>query len=117
MPNREQFKDASGYYGTLFHELAHWSGHPTRLDRKFGTRFGSDQYAFEELIAELSAAMLAGIMGVDMTPRDDHAKYLNGWIKCLQDDPKAIQKAASQAEKAAQFVLHSPDEQEQTKAA
>lgn len=117
MPNREQFKDASGYYGTLFHELAHWSGHPTRLDRKFGTRFGSDQYAFEELIAELSAAMLAGIMGVDMTPRDDHAKYLNGWIKCLQDDPKAIQKAASQAEKAAQFVLHSPETVEQTQAA
>ena len=117
MPARAQFVDASGYYGTLFHELGHWSGHESREDRKFGTRFVDDRDAFEELVAELSAAMLSGLTGVDTTPRDDHAKYLNGWISCLKDDAKAIQKAASLAEKAAQCIISAAEANPTTQAA
>ena len=112
MPSKEQFKDASGYYGTLFHELGHWTGSKDRLDRKFGTRFGSDGYAFEELIAELTSAILSGLTKVDAEPRADHAKYLNGWIKCLKDNPDAIQKAASAADKAATFILETAEQSE-----
>jgi antirestriction protein ArdC len=112
MPSKEQFKDASGYYGTLFHELGHWTGAKHRLDRKFGTRFGSNGYAFEELIAELTSAILSGLTKVDAEPRADHAKYLNGWIKCLKDNPDAIQKAASAADKAATFILEAAEQSE-----
>ena len=105
MPEKRQFKDQSGYYGTMFHELIHWTGNETRLNRKFGTRFGSDGYAKEELIAELGAAMLSGITKVDAEPRADHAEYLNGWIKGLKANPKIIMTAASQAEKGVQAIL------------
>lgn len=110
MPERKQFKDDSGYYGTMFHELVHWTGSKTRLDRKFGTRRGDDNYAKEELIAELGAAMLSGIAKVDVEPRADHAHYLNGWIKGLKDQPKIIMTAASNAEKAAQFIIDKASE-------
>lgn len=106
LPLRQQFKDDSGFYGTAFHELVHWTGHETREARSFGVRFGSDDYAFEELIAELGAAMLSNVTQVDATPREDHAVYLNNWIKCLKDNPKAISKAASLAEKAVKFVTN-----------
>ena len=105
MPKKEQFTDDSGYYGTMFHELVHWTGHSSRLDRKFGARKGNDNYAKEELVAELGAAMLSAIAKVDAEPRADHAKYLNGWIKGLKDQPKMILTAASKAEKAAQFII------------
>ena len=110
MPERKQFKDDSGYYGTMFHELVHWTGSKTRLDRKFGTRRGDDNYAKEELVAELGAAMLSGIAKVDVEPRADHAHYLNSWIKGLKDQPKIIMTAASNAEKAAQFIIDSASE-------
>ena len=105
MPKKEQFNNDSGYYGTMFHELVHWTGHSSRLDRKFGTRKGNDNYAKEELVAELGAAMLSAIAKVDAEPRADHAQYLNGWIKGLKDQPKMILTAASKAEKAAQFII------------
>ena len=117
MPSKAQFPDAATYYGTLFHELAHWTGHETRENRKLGSRFGSDRYAFEELIAELASAMLSGITGVEATPREDHAIYLNNWIACLKDDPKAIQKAASLAEKASQFILNNASTEHTTERA
>ena len=117
MPSKAQFPDAATYYGTLFHELAHWTGHETRENRKLGSRFGSDRYAFEELVAELASAMLSGITGVEATPREDHAIYLNNWIACLKDDPKAIQKAASLAEKAAQFILNNASTEHTTERA
>lgn len=110
MPERKQFKDDSGYYGVMFHELIHWTGSKTRLDRKFGTRFGDDNYAKEELVAELGAAMLSGIAKVDVEPRADHANYLNHWVKGLKDQPKMIMTAASNAEKAAQFIIDSASE-------
>lgn len=105
LPERHQFKDASGFYGTALHELIHWTGHSSRHDRfkSFG-KFGDKDYAFEELVAELGSAMLSNRLKVDSEPRADHAKYLNGWIKCLKSDPKAITKAAAMSQKACTYL-------------
>lgn len=105
LPERHQFKDASGFYGTALHELIHWTGHKSRQDRlsNFG-KFGDKDYAFEELVAELGSAMLSNKLKVDSEPRADHAKYLNSWIKCLKSDPKAITKAAALSQKACTFL-------------
>tara|TARA_R110001606_G_scaffold3931_2_gene18839 strand:+ start:1102 stop:1986 length:885 start_codon:yes stop_codon:yes gene_type:complete len=105
LPERHQFKNASGFYGTALHELIHWTGHSSRHDRfkSFG-KFGDKDYAFEELVAELGSAMLSNRLKVDSEPRADHAKYLNGWIKCLKSDPKAITKAAAMSQKACTYL-------------
>lgn len=105
LPLKAQFKTQDGYYGTALHELIHWTGHASRLDRQFGKRFGDSAYAFEELVAEMGSAMLCGATGVESEPRDDHAKYLAGWIKGIKDDPKKLLTACSMAEKAATFLL------------
>jgi antirestriction protein ArdC len=105
LPERHQFKNASGFYGTALHELIHWTGHSSRHDRfkSFG-KFGDKDYAFEELVAELGSAMLSNKLKVDSEPRADHAKYLNSWIKCLKSDPKAITKAAALSQKACTYL-------------
>ena len=89
------------YYSTLFHEITHWTGHKSRLDR-FQDR-SREGYAFEELIAELGAAYHCRIFGIDLEPRDDHAKYLGGWLKALKNDKRLIFKAAAAAQKAVDF--------------
>ena len=105
LPERHQFKNASGFYGTALHELIHWTGHSSRHDRfKSMGKFGDKDYAFEELVAELGSAMLSNRLKVDSEPRADHAKYLNGWIKCLKSDPKAITKAAAMSQKACTYL-------------
>ena len=105
MPNLSDFFDVAGFQSTLLHEAAHWTGHPARLAREFGKRFGDQAYAFEELVAELSAAFLCADLGVSNTPRDDHGHYVASWLKVLKSDPRAIFTAASQASKAAEFLL------------
>jgi antirestriction protein ArdC len=92
------------YYSTLAHELTHWTGHTSRLNRDQRNRFGSDAYAFEELVAELGAAMLCAELGISIEPRADHAQYLNGWLKVLKADNGAIIKAASLAKQAAALI-------------
>jgi antirestriction protein ArdC len=105
LPERHQFKNASGFYGTALHELIHWTGHSSRHDRfKSMGKFGDKDYAFEELVAELGSAMLSNKLKVDSEPRADHAKYLNSWIKCLKSDPKAITKAAALSQKACTYL-------------
>lgn len=107
MPARKQFKSADGYYGTLLHELTHWTSHKSRCDRELSTaRFGNETYAMEELVAELGAAFLCVALGVTPEPRADHASYIKGWLKVLKDDKRAIFTAASKAQQAADF-LHS----------
>ena len=95
------------FYSTLLHELSHWSGHPTRLDREEGMqgRFGSSAYAMEELVAELASAFLSIQLKVSHEPRKDHAQYLNAWIKVLDQDPKAFSSAASKAQQVADYLL------------
>lgn len=104
LPEFHTFGSAAGYYGTAFHELAHWTGDEKRLDRTKGKVFGDPEYAFEELVAELSAAYLCADLRISAEPREDHASYIAGWIKALKSDNRHIFKAASYAEKAAGFL-------------
>lgn len=108
LPERHQFSTRDGLYSTWCHELTHWTGNAKRLARdgivKFDT-FGSEQYAFEELVAELGATFLCQELGVSSTPRIDHAQYLANWLKVLRNDSRALYRAASQAEKACAYVV------------
>lgn len=109
MPERMQFKGDTDiatqrYYSTLLHELTHWTGHKSRLDRNLINGFGTAAYAQEELVAELGAAFLCADLGISNEPRDDHAHYLASWLKVMKDDSRAIFKAASAAEKACDLL-------------
>ena len=121
MPNRQDFidtKDATAeqsYYGTLLHELTHWTGHKNRLDRKNTT--AKKDYAFEELIAELGSCFLAAYLGTEPAVKVDHAKYLNGWVQILKDDENVILKAASLAGKAFDFLIDLQDQKSKNIAA
>ena len=104
MPLHESFTDTKYYDATLLHELTHSTGHETRCKRDFKNRFGSDAYAFEELIAELGSAFLGASLGV--TPVLQHnASYIASWLTVLKNDKKAILKASSEAQKACNYVL------------
>jgi antirestriction protein ArdC len=104
MPAFDSFRTAAGYYGVMFHELAHWTGAAKRLDRTKGKIFGDPTYAFEELIAELSAAYLCADLAISAEPREDHASYIASWIKALKEDNRAVFRAAAYAEKAAAYL-------------
>jgi antirestriction protein ArdC len=104
MPEFASFVSGSTYYGTAFHELAHWTGGPKRLDRICHKVFGDPEYAFEELVAELSASYLCADLGVDAEPREDHAAYIGSWLKALKADNRNIFRAASFAEKAVGYL-------------
>lgn len=105
MPPFETFVDATSYYGTLIHELTHWTRHKTRLERKFGRkRFGDEGYAMEELVAELGSAFLCADLDLEPQSRSDHAAYIASWLKVLKDDKRAIFTAASHAQRAADYL-------------
>jgi len=104
LPPPEQFRSSEGYYATALHELTHRSGHKSRLDRDLTGRFGTAAYAAEELVAEIGAAFLCVKAGVTAEPREDHAHYLKSWIAVLKADNRAIFTAASQAQKAADYL-------------
>jgi antirestriction protein ArdC len=101
MPPFECFADAEAYYATLAHECVHWTRHPRRLHRDLGRkRWGDDGYAREELVAELGAAFLCANLGLELTPRSDHASYLASWLKVLANDKRFIFTAAAHAQRA-----------------
>ena len=110
MPPIERFKETSdstaseNYYSTIFHELTHWTGAKHRLDRLPSEKFSKSDYAFEELVAELGAAMSCASTGVTALPRADHAKYIACWLRALQDDKKFIFSASSHAQKAVDYL-------------
>lgn len=111
MPNKTQFHSEDAYYSTIFHEMIHSTGHSSRLNREGfdGTyhKFGSKGYAFEELVAEFGASMLASYCGVDTSLEDgQNAAYIKGWLKKLNDDKTLAYKAASKAQTAVDFVLN-----------
>lgn len=111
MPDKGQFHSVDSYYSTIFHEMIHSTGHEKRLKRAgFDTtyhKFGSKGYAFEELVAEFGAAMLASYCGVDTSLQDgQNAAYINSWLKVIKDEPTICYKAASQAQKAVDFILN-----------
>jgi len=84
---------------------SHWTGHSSRLGRDLKNRFGSDAYAAEELIAELSSAILGAELGLPVTHLDHHASYIASWLKILKSDERAILTAAAKAEEAASLLL------------
>ena len=86
-PLKEQFPSGAEFYGTLLHEMSHSSGTQERLGRKFGSQRGDADYAREELIAELSAALCGALLGFATTPREENAAYLKGWLEELQKAP------------------------------
>ncbi len=104
MPPIEAFIAAEPYYSCLAHEYTHWTGAAHRLNRSLSTRFGSEAYAAEELIAELGAAFLCATLGFSTTHRSDHAAYIQSWLTLLKTDKKAIFNAASHAQKAADYL-------------
>lgn len=103
LPEREQFDDEAAFYATALHELGHWTGHPSRLDRNINNPFGSMEYAKEELRAEISAFMNAQRLGVSHDPAP-HASYVDSWIKVLNDDPKEITRASADAMEICNFI-------------
>ena len=108
IPPLSLFRDASGYYGTLFHELGHSTGHEKRLDRKGISEphgYGSSAYAQEELVAEMTGAFLLGHCGLEAPELENAAAYIKGWLKALRDDRKLVVVAAAQAQKAADWIL------------
>lgn len=102
LPPRSAFVNTESYFATALHELGHWSGHETRLNRGLKNRFGSRAYAAEELIAELTSAFLCAHLGVNGELR--HAAYVDTWIALLKDDNRAIFTAASKASQSANFL-------------
>lgn len=109
VPPAGAFVDIEAYYGTLSHELTHWTGHEKRLARTFGKRFGDQAYAFEELVAELGAAFACARLGITAETREDHASYLASWLKVLKADKKAIFTAASKAQAACDHLFDLAD--------
>lgn len=108
MPERAAFKSGPAYYATLFHELGHATGHPSRLNRKGLADlcpFGSTNYSREELVAEMAAAFLCGRAGIEPATIEDSAAYIAGWLRKLGDDPRMVVIAAAQAQKAADWIL------------
>jgi len=103
VPPQPAFFQQIDYYRTCFHELGHWTGHPSRLARDLSGLFGSKPYAREELVAEMASAFLCASLGIVPTVR--HADYLGSWLDVLREDNRAIFRAASLATKAADFVL------------
>lgn len=99
MPPVASFKEEDDYWGTLCHEIIHASGHPKRLDRKFGKRFGDADYAAEELVAELGSAFTCAMLNI--TPTFRSAAYIGHWLGILKQDKTAIFSAASHASRAA----------------
>jgi len=109
VPLMEQYNDVAEYYSTMFHELGHSTGHSSRLDRKNGMKvaaFGSADYSREELVAEMTAAMLVNEAGLDAEKAfRNSVAYLQNWLSALKNDNKMIVWAASRAEAAAKWIL------------
>lgn len=117
LPPMDSFISPDHYYTTTFHELVHWTGHSSRLGRNLESRFGDDAYAFEELIAELGAAFVAGDFKLKSELKEESAKYIKHWIKVLKDDKYAIFTASREAKKAAEFLHEDNNQQEAEEAA
>jgi antirestriction protein ArdC len=104
MPMYRDFSNASAYYSTYIHELVHWTGHSTRCDRPLVAQFGSQAYGFEELIAEIGAAMVCNELGIN-SELENHAAYLDSWLSILKGDKKAFFQAAGKAASAANYLI------------
>src|SRR5262249_8058561 len=116
MPPFSCFRDAAAYYSVLGHEETHATGAEHRLNRDLKPRFAEESYAMEELVAELGAEFLCSMLGLANEPRQEHAAYLSNWLKVLKQDKRAIFAAASQAQKAVDW-MRARNEEQQSQAA
>lgn len=107
----ECFKDGQEYYGTALHEMAHSTGHPSRLDRLKPTAFGSQEYAKEELVAELTSAMVGNTLGFDRRISDNNVAYLQNWTSALRKEPKFIVSVMADVNKASRIIIENIDKQ------
>lgn len=114
MPPKSLFPDQRGFYSTALHELGHWTGHPERLNRDLVGSFGTEQYAREELRAELASYFLSTHLGIPHDP-GQHAAYVGSWIQALQQDHNEIHRAARDAQRICEFVLEFQKEKIQAK--
>lgn len=107
VPERDQFKSQADYYATALHEVAHWTGHPSRLNRPTSSDMKSETYAKEELVAEIASMFVSAETGIPQNQEhfDNHASYVNYWIKAVKEDPNALFKAVNQAQKASEEIL------------
>ena len=115
LPVPEAFQSPESYYATAFHELTHATGHASRLSRKGVTEtnyFGSHEYSKEELIAEMGAAFLCGLTGIEQRTIENSAAYIQGWLRELKSDKKLLVMAAAQAQKASDYILNRGGEEE-----
>jgi len=103
VPHQSAFFEQINYYRTCFHELGHWTGHTSRLDRNLKGQKGTKLYAKEELCAEMTTAFICAALGI--TPTVRHADYIGSWLTVLKDDKRFVFKAASLASKAADYIL------------
>lgn len=103
LPRIEAFEGEAAYWGTALHELAHWTGHPSRLRRNLAGRFGSEAYAAEELVAEMGAAFVCAALGIEGRLR--HPEYIGHWLAILKNDKRAIFTASRLAQEAADYLL------------
>lgn len=112
IPRRADFGTPEAYYATLFHELAHATGHPRRLNRTgllTPAPFGSPDYSREELIAEMTSAFVCGATGIAPLTLPASAEYIGGWLRTLAADRRLVVVAAGQAQRAADLLLGTPE--------
>lgn len=105
MPNIEDFTDQYAYESVLAHELVHWTGHGSRLNRLVSTEEDTAEYAFEELVAEIGSMILCAHLGIESVMPENHLSYVKHYVTIMQADKKAIVRASSEAQKAVDFIL------------
>jgi antirestriction protein ArdC len=110
MPHRSMFRSDDHYASTLGHEYVHYSGAQSRLNREFGKKFGDQAYAFEELVASIGQCLICADLGLPGELHDNHASYIDHWLRILKGDSSAIIKAASKAEQAVAWLKDAADE-------
>ena len=113
LPLKEQFVSSEEYYRTALHELGHWTGHPSRNNRNMSGTFGTESYAKEELVAEITSFLVGTQCGLGHEPDENNIAYLKSWSKAIRDDPSYLFKAVKDADKAAQLILGKELELEQ----
>lgn len=119
MPKASKFKEMTGYYAVLFHELVHSTGHSSRLGRKEvmqQVKYGSDPYSVEELTAEIGTCFLKSFAGIGNEQFENNVAYIQGWLAKLKDDKKFIVYASSCAQRAADYILNLKPEEVTTEA-
>ncbi len=105
LPLKEQFKSSEEYYRTALHELGHWTGHSSRNNRDLSSTFGTDSYAKEELVAEITSFLVGTQCGLGHEPDENNVAYLKSWSKAIRDEPSFLFNAVKEADRAAQLIL------------